>query len=359
MVRVIVVNDFDLSSSIGLMFKDCEDAISDYGVLYTLIYSWKNVKYPGIPIYPDLFPNLQRKEILSALPWDFGIYLNSRASKLTFKKFIKRIVRERADEIIHYSNYRVSPFTQDYRSIITMNDLIYAKTRRPSEVLIKSFLLRNLSVYKKFEHVLSASEVVKSDLINYGFDGKITTIYQPVSKNFISLNMNKEKLRDKLGLPRNKYLLLSVSTNRPGKNLVALKELMNRLGNNYKLIRIGSPIGDSINFYGVNSETINEIYNACDVLVIPSTEEGFGRRVTEALTVGLPVVGSDIPVFREVAGEAANLVEPTPQKLMNAVVETVNDPSHYVTSGLKRSKMYSFSIYSEKLKNYYESVAHD
>ncbi|WAJ28701.1 glycosyltransferase [Antarcticirhabdus aurantiaca] len=46
-------------------------------------------------------------------------------------------------------------------------------------------------------------------------------------------------------------------------------------------------------------------YDRANLLLFPSTYEGYGLPVAEALRAGLPVVASDIPVLREVGGEAA------------------------------------------------------
>ncbi|KWV54232.1 glycosyl transferase [Bradyrhizobium macuxiense] len=45
-------------------------------------------------------------------------------------------------------------------------------------------------------------------------------------------------------------------------------------------------------------------------LIMPSLAEGFGVPIIEALAAGTPVLCSDIPVFREVAGELADYFDP-------------------------------------------------
>jgi glycosyltransferase involved in cell wall biosynthesis len=52
-------------------------------------------------------------------------------------------------------------------------------------------------------------------------------------------------------------------------------------------------------------ESIAHLYRRARVVLMPSEAEGFGLPVAEALACGAIVVASDIPVLREVGGEAA------------------------------------------------------
>jgi glycosyltransferase involved in cell wall biosynthesis len=52
---------------------------------------------------------------------------------------------------------------------------------------------------------------------------------------------------------------------------------------------------------------MDDLYQRADLLLFPSAQEGFGIPLLEAGLVRLPVFCSDIPPFREIAGEDAHL----------------------------------------------------
>ena len=55
----------------------------------------------------------------------------------------------------------------------------------------------------------------------------------------------------------------------------------------------------------VDDVALAALYRHALAVACPSLYEGFGLPLAEAMAVGTPVVASDIPVFREVAGDAA------------------------------------------------------
>jgi glycosyltransferase-like protein len=78
-----------------------------------------------------------------------------------------------------------------------------------------------------------------------------------------------------------------------------------------ELPRLGLGLGVDVVAVGtVPDEDMPAWYAAADVLAFPSVKEGFGLAVLEAMSAGVPVVTSDLPVFREylVAGRDALLV---------------------------------------------------
>ncbi|MET3567914.1 glycosyltransferase involved in cell wall biosynthesis [Leifsonia sp. 563] len=56
---------------------------------------------------------------------------------------------------------------------------------------------------------------------------------------------------------------------------------------------------------GASDEEYAETLAAATALVTASHDEGFGIPLVESITLGTPVVVSDIPIFREIGGEAA------------------------------------------------------
>lgn len=60
----------------------------------------------------------------------------------------------------------------------------------------------------------------------------------------------------------------------------------------------------------VPHERVVELYRGADLLLFPSTKEGFGVPIVEAQASGRPVVTSDLSPMRDVAGGGAWLVDP-------------------------------------------------
>ena len=121
---------------------------------------------------------------------------------------------------------------------------------------------------------------------------------------------NRAQARRDLGLPADPVIVLHVGADSSRKNLELLPRIMNDLGPDFLLVRIGPSGGILSAFRDRNLLSIDSVsddqypifFNAADMVVQPSREEGFGYPIIEAINSGTPVLASGIPVFRELLG---------------------------------------------------------
>jgi len=94
-----------------------------------------------------------------------------------------------------------------------------------------------------------------------------------------------------------------------------------------KVQQIG--LTDNVHFLGwlPSQKDVFAFYEAIDIFAFPSLYEGFGMANTEAMATETPVVCNDIPVLREVVGDAGILVDATDEiELVEALERLVTDP---------------------------------
>ena len=285
-----------------------------------------------------------------------GWYMNHRFPSIFLTGIRKQIEDQiSSDTIIHYSSQGIPHLNLNNRYFYSVHDLFGLDSKYNGDSRLRKLLEINLKHVATGERIVTVSQYVKSRLQEFGVNAKIDVIYPPVSRSFKPLD-NRVSARKSLGLPENRRLVLSVSSLDPRKNLKAVAGTMKLLGGGYSLVRVGKPIGDCYSFSNVDDEKLNMIYNACDVLLFPSLDEGFGYPLAEAMTVCLPAVASDIPVFREIAENAAVLVEPDPDKLARGIKEAVDNSDIVHIRGIQVAKRYSFDHFRERINESYNQI---
>jgi glycosyltransferase involved in cell wall biosynthesis len=122
-------------------------------------------------------------------------------------------------------------------------------------------------------------------------------------------------------------LVLSVASDLPHKDLPLTLDALARISADERpvlvlaghgtdtgtLPRVAHRLGieDHVRLLGaVDRETLEDLYSAAALLVMPTRAEGFGLPVLDALGRGLPVACSDLPVLREIAGDLAYWFQP-------------------------------------------------
>lgn len=86
-------------------------------------------------------------------------------------------------------------------------------------------------------------------------------------------------------------------------------------------------VSDNVQFYGFLPERADvwAFMDAVDIMAYPSEYEGFGVAAAESMATGTPTVLSDIPVYREVANDAAEFVDRTVESLTTGI-QQLSDP---------------------------------
>ncbi|MBI5071276.1 glycosyltransferase family 4 protein [Candidatus Falkowbacteria bacterium] len=96
----------------------------------------------------------------------------------------------------------------------------------------------------------------------------------------------------------------------------------------------------------VGKQDLPHLMNGAAAFVFPSLYEGFGIPVLEAMACGTPVVASGIPALREVAGEAAYLVDPySPENMAEGINRVLTDDhlrEDLKIRGLDRARQFSW-----------------
>jgi glycosyltransferase involved in cell wall biosynthesis len=70
-------------------------------------------------------------------------------------------------------------------------------------------------------------------------------------------------------------------------------------------LEASAPAGSLVVHDGTSEAEYRQLLLSCRALVTASRDEGFGLPLVEAMVLGTPIVVSDIPIFREIGGDAA------------------------------------------------------
>ena len=242
------------------------------------------------------------------------------------------------------------PVDRSLDDIVSILDIL--GTKAPLKDPIHFTLVHH---YLNFNNILTMSKYVQEQIQYINPSANPVVIYPSVSKSFHKLD--KEYSRKKMELPQNKKIVLNVSTSYPRKNMSTLLKVAKKLPQDYLLIHVGGDIGIGLTFSNISDEKLNLLYNSADVLVFPTLGEGFGYPLVEAMTVGLPIVSSDIPVVREVTKGAAVLTDPLEvDAIVKGIKELTANSNFLAEKEMERAKFFSRERFRADLLRYYHKI---
>ena len=98
---------------------------------------------------------------------------------------------------------------------------------------------------------------------------------------------------------------------------------------------------------------IQRLFAGAKAFVFPSFAEGFGLPPLEAMASGVPVICSDIPVFREVYGDAVCYVDPHPPESIAEGIRKVLKDRRYAAALERKGKEQAAIYRKERSTNAY------
>lgn len=309
-------------------------------------------KITGIGVYmTKLIEHLSQDEALELCL----VVKLSRFKKIqTLSKYLGKRVRiiwpwtgifERSSCIYHGPDFNLNG-SMFIRRVVTVHDLVIFEKKYNTP----SFYLKGIKRVKK----LFRSKV-DSIIVNSHFTGaEIIKYFPELSTKIVVTHLGGDAYQDKVSLLDDvtmppKDFLFFLGTIEKRKNVVTLIEsfeLLKKRGYPGKLVISGalgfenevvinrlrkSPYFSDILYHKyLNIQSVCAHFKAARVFVFPSLYEGFGIPVLEAMSFGCPIVASDIPVLREIAGEAAIFVSPeSSEEFCEALEGILNDEKLY------------------------------
>lgn len=237
----------------------------------------------------------------------------------------------RTYDSVHYPSFPPAFTKVPERSLITIHDLTWWKYPETSSRLGLAYYkpLMERIAKRPGQLIATVSETVADEIRNMFPRSKVSVI-----SNVVELEPGSGTEFDN---PRPYFL--AVGSVEPRKNLDRLVEGfgISRLGSDFDLILVGrnawGELPKGVKFTGrVSDEELVGIYQGAQAVVAASLYEGFGLPVVEATALGVPVVASDIPVFREVAPEGTVYFDPlSPEAIADALHRVVRAPERRIT----------------------------
>ncbi|MEK7598702.1 MAG: glycosyltransferase family 1 protein [Patescibacteria group bacterium] len=300
--------------------------------------------------------------------WTLPNYLRKNPVDIYHTQYITPFFISRKTKIIttiHDISFNFFP------QFIKLVDLLFLKTLIPISL-------------KKADKIIAVSKFTRDEIIKYYkiSPEKVEWVHNSVADNFLEKNISPEELgsvRKKYQLPER--FILYLGTMQPRKNLSLLVEAFGKVKEKIpglKLVVAGGKnaynfdkeIGKTIHKFSLSEDVIfpgfvseeekTAFFQLAEVFCFPSLYEGFGIPILEAFASGTPVVASEIPVHREVAGDAALFFEVSSSaELAEKIYKICTEEglrNTLIAKGKIQSEKFSWKVAAEKTLAIYEGL---
>lgn len=244
-------------------------------------------------------------------------------------------------DVFHAWDY-IQPPDTTIPIVSTIHDLAmlkFPKTAHPK--LLRAHEISWYHLKKCRAHIITVSEAIREEVVfRLEFPAShVHTVYSaiPTELTQAPLSMSEEEHEAIYQrLTGGRPFMLCVGTREPRKNLRLMMEAWKPYATDFDLLIVGeSGWDDSTDFAAVkgvrlmgkvSDQELAVLYTEAAMLLFASLDEGFGLPILEAYYFGTPVVTSDRSGMKEVAGNAAELVEPeSVESIRQAISKIINE----------------------------------
>lgn len=283
---------------------------------------------------------------------------SEKAEKRWHKHRINQFCKKnKYDVVIFPGSHKVFPSKISAKSVVVLNGIYSSIGKKKETKHLKKVL-------KHSQLIIAASEYIKKDLIEHGFDkNKISAICNGINHKvfYPILNIDSEIIDIKPFAIKRPYFIyssrLSSSDKKHIELIKAFEIFKKRTNAPHRLVLAGSD-GDYakvIHETAYNSEyasdifitgyfpqeSLQKMYCGSSACIFPAVNEGVGLPVTEAMACGIPVLCSDSGALKEFAKDAAVYFNPdNPEEIaldMQKIVEDSNLFTNLVQKGYEIS----------------------
>jgi glycosyltransferase involved in cell wall biosynthesis len=271
---------------------------------------------------------------------------------------LPRKARRDGVQVLHCPTHR-APISSPVPLVVTFHDL--AVLRHPETFNAWTRMYSRLAlprVARVAQRLIAVSEFTRRELVELLDvpEEKVRVIPNAVGPPFVAEGEAAE----------GEYVL-AVGTLEPRKNLSRLVEGFRRAGlNGCRLLVAGmrgwggvDASGDGVRWLGsVADEELARLYRGARCVAYVSIYEGFGLPVLEAMACGAPVVAGSNEAAREVAGNAAVLVDPLdPDAIAAGLEEALDRRDELRALGLERARAFDWRDVARATVEVYREAA--
>ena len=280
--------------------------------------------------------------LLPALPWQ-------RVSAPTSirEPLVAWQVNRLRPDVVFSPMQTMGSWGRNYRLLLTVHDLIYYRNRTPPRNLPAAirllWRLYHLSwwpqrlLLNRADGIVTVSETTRDLITQHTLTRRPVTVVFNAANTVTDAAATAARSRRAPETGR----LVYMGSFMPYKNVDTLVRavaqlpehelhLMSRITPAERSRLKGLAPGARLVFHdGVTDAEYLEVLASATALVTASRDEGFGIPLVEAMSLGIPVIVSDIPIFREIGGAAALYASPERATDYAAAVRRLGYPGEW------------------------------